>query len=99
MAFFYIDNSILLLILILVLLYLLYKRVICNYKNTNNNKKEPFRSCCWMGCLDNCKKRESKSNIAYNPFMYPDIVTPCYKKNQLGTFPQRVTPSTIQTGY
>ena len=60
MAFFYIDNVIILLILVLVLLYLLYKKRIC--------KKEPYRSCCWKGC-SLCTKKNLKDATSFNPFL------------------------------
>lgn len=78
MEFFYIDNVILLLILVLVLLYLLYRKKICN----KNCKKEGYRSCCWMGCSDNCTKKNvsKKDTVSYNPFIYPSSALSCPKK-------------------
>ena len=71
MAFFYIDNIVILVLLIIILIYILYKKRWCNRQN--GVKKENYRSCCFKGC-DGCKRKNksNNTNVIYNPMLNND---------------------------
>ncbi len=42
------------------------------------HKKENYKSCCWLGCTDNCENQpEMRSLAKLNPFVYPYSATEC----------------------